>query len=738
MNAAYHQLHPQVQKWIYKQGWSDLREIQKRAIQPILAGDCDVLISASTAAGKTEAFFLPACSAIADTTGGFGILYISPLKALINDQYRRLEGLCEMLDMKLTPWHGDSAQSKKKAARKSPAGILLITPESLESLLVREPGWVKQAFGMLQYIVIDEFHAFIGTERGQHLLSLLNRLEHLIGRHGNPIPRTALSATLGNLESVPASLRPDKGLSCATICSTHSEAVLKMVIKGYRNPLMLEVPKPREEIPYSAEDAICEELYRICRGGSHLVFANSRKRTESLVAKLSDLCESQAVPNEFFPHHGSLSKEARETLEARLQKETLPTTAVCTMTLELGIDIGKVNSVAQVTAPHTVSSLRQRLGRSGRRGGPAILRMLIAENELSPNSSLVDKLRMELLQSIAMIRLLVAGKWFEPADTEQFHFSTLLHQVLAVTAQWGGVRADQLYRTLCQTGPFQKVTVDHFKQLLLQMGKDELLTQLSSGELVLGLQGERLVSHYTFYAVFKTPEEFRVVASGKTLGTLPIDTMILVDQHIVFGGKRWKVVGIDTDKKVINVEHAKGGEPPKFGGSGMGIHDVVRQEMFSIYREGDYRITAGASKVDFLDDMARDLFAEGQGLFNDLNLDNEPVIQQGNNVYVLPWLGDKVVNTLVVLLAKLGYKTSAFAGVIEIEKADAKQVRKDLLSLLDSQLPSAKELAALVPEKDIEKYDKYLPEALLEEGYGRRAFDIYTSTDWIKKIKNKK
>ena len=734
MNAVYHQLHPLVQKWIFKQGWSDLREMQKRAIPPILAGDCDVLISASTAAGKTEAFFLPACSAIADTTGGFGILYISPLKALINDQYRRLEGLCEMLDMKLTPWHGDSAQSKKKAARKSPSGILLITPESLESLLVREPGWVKQAFGLLQYIVIDEFHAFIGTERGQHLLSLLNRLEHLIGRHGNPIPRAALSATLGNLESVPASLRPDKGLSCATICSSHSEAVLKVVVKGYRNPVMLKAPKPGDEVPCSAEAAICDELYRVCRGGSHLVFANSRKRTESLAAKLSDLCEAQAVPNEFFPHHGSLSKEARETLEARLQKETLPTTAVCTMTLELGIDIGKVNSVVQVTAPHTVSSLRQRLGRSGRRGGPAILRMLIAEDELHPNSSLVDKLRMELLQSIAMIRLLVAGKWFEPADTEQFHFSTLLHQVLAVTAQWGGVRANQLYRTLCQTGPFQQVTVDHFKQLLTQMGKDELLTQLSSGELVLGLQGERLVSHYTFYAVFKTPEEFRVVASGKTLGTLPIDTMILVDQHIVFGGKRWKVVDIDTDKKVINVERAKGGEPPKFGGSGMGIHDVVRQEMFSIYRDGDYRIAAGGSKMDFLDDMARDLFAEGLGLFNDLNIDSEPVVQQGQYVYVFPWLGDKVVNTLVALLTRQGYQACAFAGVIEIEKADAKQVRNDLLSLLDGQLPSATELAALVPEKEIEKYDEYLPEALLEEGYGRRAFDVDAALCWVGKV----
>ncbi|WP_221801968.1 DEAD/DEAH box helicase [Oceanobacter mangrovi] len=688
----HYNLHPQVQKWIFKQGWSDLREIQKRAIQPILAGDCDVLISASTAAGKTEAFFLPACSAIADTTGGFGILYISPLKALINDQYRRLEGLCEMLDMQLTPWHGDSAQSKKKAARKSPSGILLITPESLESLLVRDSGWVRQAFGSLQYIVIDEFHAFIGTERGQHLLSLLNRLEHLIGRHGNPVPRVALSATLGDLESVPASLRPDKTMQCATIFSARSEAVVKVVVKGYLDPVVLDSPKPGENIPNNAEDEICQELYRICRDGSHLIFANSRKRTESLAAKLSDLCESQVVPNEFFPHHGSLAKEARESLEARLQKETLPTTVVCTMTLELGIDIGKVNSVVQVTAPHSVSSLRQRLGRSGRRGGPAILRMLIAEDELHANSSLIDKLRMELLQSLAMTRLLIAGKWFEPADAEQFHFSTLLHQVLAVTAQWGGVRADQLYRTLCQTGPFQQVTVDHFKQLLTHMGQEELLTQLSSGELVLGLQGEKLVSHYTFYAVFKTPEEFRVVAGPKTLGTLPVDTMILVNQHIIFGGKRWKVIDIDADKKVIAVERAKGGQPPKFGGAGMGIHDVVRQEMLSIYRDGDYRISVGANKVDFLDDTARNLFAEGQGLFNQLNLGSESVLQQGENVCVFPWLGDKVVNTLVAMLTRMGYQASAFAGVIEIEKADAKKVGDSLFSLLDDEPPLAVEL----------------------------------------------
>lgn len=728
MNPEYQRLDTRIQKWVFKQGWSDLRDIQKKSIAPILAGNQDVLISASTAAGKTEAFFLPACSAIANNDDGFGILYISPLKALINDQYRRLESLCDMLDMRLTPWHGDSSQSKKKQAKKDPSGILLITPESLESLLIRDPGWVKRAFLPLQHIVIDEFHAFIGAERGQQLLSLLNRLEHLLDRQDDPIPRTALSATLGKIETVPKSLRPNQSLPCTTICDINNQSTLKLQVKGYTEPLGLELNC--ESI--SAEDKICEELYEICRGDSHLVFVNSRKRTEGIAAKLADLCEKNTVPNEFFPHHGSLSKDLRETLEERLQKESLPTTAVCTMTLELGIDIGKVNSVVQVTAPHSVSSLRQRLGRSGRRGDPAVLRMLIPEYELNVNSNIVDKLRIELLQSIAMIRLLISGKWFEPADTRQYHFSTLLHQIVAITAQWGGVRADQLYALLCQTGPFQHITVDQFKQILTHMGDNDLLVQPSSGELVLGVEGERLVNHYTFYAVFKTPEEFRIIAKGETLGSLPVDTVILEGQYIIFSGRRWKVSQIDGDKKVIYVAAAKGGKPPKFGGNGMSVHDVVRKEMYKIYSEGEYRI---ASK-DFLDNMAKELFREGVTYFQQVNLGAEILIQQGKCAYLIPWMGDKIVNTLVILLIQLGYKASAYAGVIEIENEKVADIRKSLAQLALTNLPSNTDLAFLIPKKEIDKYDELLPDTLWRVGYGQMAFDIDGAKDWLLKQKS--
>ncbi|PWF51791.1 DEAD/DEAH box helicase [[Kluyvera] intestini] len=729
MSSAYDSLDPRVRKWVYKQGWSTLRPLQESAIPAILARDRDVLISAGTAAGKTEAFFLPACSAIADLTNGFGIVYISPLKALINDQHRRLESLGDALEMPVTPWHGDVPQSKKKKVRTNPAGILLITPESLESLLINSMGWLKQAFSSVAYIVIDEFHAFIGSERGVQLLSLLNRIDHVLGRHVNPILRVALSATLGELEKVPELLRPDKRLSCVTVTDSNSTATLQVQVKGY----LEQVLQKGEELQSPAEHDVCADIFRLCRGDSHLVFANSRKRTESIAATLSDMCEEHIVPNEFFPHHGSLAKELREALETRLQKGNLPTTAICTMTLELGIDIGKVKSVIQVTPPHSVSSLRQRMGRSGRRDSPSVLRMLITENELTVTSSIVDHLRLQLVQSMAMIRLMISKQWFEPADARQMHYSTLLHQILAITAQWGGVRADQLWSQLCQTGPFRNVNLSDFKSLLKHMGTCGLLTQLASGEMVVGAEGEKLTNHYTFYAVFNTPEEFRIVTGNRTLGTVPVDSPLLPDQHIIFGGRRWKVTEIETEKKVIYVEATKGGQPPQFSGGGMSIHDAVRQEMLAIYRENDYRIAIGNKRVDYADATARGLFAEGCSNFQRYNLQNEYFITSGQHCYVIPWMGDKVVNTITALLIRCGFKANSFAGVIEIDNSSVATVQHALKAMLLSGLPSAVDLAKDVPEKCLDKYDEYLPESLLAKGYGEKAYDIDGAKLWLQK-----
>ena len=710
------------------------------SISPILAGDTDVIISASTAAGKTEAAFLPACSRIDKGAQGFGILYISPLKALINDQYRRLESLCDYLSISVTPWHGDSTLSKKKRVKLNPEGILLITPESLESLLIRDPGWVKEAFESLCYIIIDEYHAFVGFERGCHLQSLMHRIDCLLDKQDKqdkPIPRIALSATLSNMECISNYLRPTKSIPCQLIVDRKTQTTLKMQVRGYLEeeiPSKNSNPDESVEMFLSADQKIANDLYRILRGDSHLIFANSRQRTENFAAMLRDLCEKNHVPNEFFPHHGSLSKELRSELEARLQKETLPTTAVCTMTLELGIDIGKVQSIAQVTAPHSVASLRQRLGRSGRRDNPAILRMYISESKLNKGSSIVDKLRLELLQSLAMIRLLLSEKWYEPPDTGLYHFSTLLHQILAVLAQWGGVRPDQLWSILCKVGIFGEVTIKQFKILLTHMGDIGLITQLDSGELVLGVAGERMVSHYTFYAVFQTPEEYRVVVEEKTLGTVPVDSPLLPDQLIIFGGRRWKIKDIDVDKKVIFVMPAKGGRPPKFGGGSMTVHDRIRQEMYQIYRSGDYRITVDETKLEFLDGSGKDLFQEGWKYFRDANLENDHVIQHGKCTYIVPWMGDKLVNTLAMMLNHAGYKTSTYAGVIEIEDVDASVIKEYLGVMVTSSVPSNTSLAKSVKNKLTEKYDYLLPESLLNLGYGAKTFDSENTALWLSKI----
>ena len=728
MIDAFAKLDRQVQKWVYKQGWTNLREIQSKAIPPILACDRDLVISASTAEGKTEAFFLPGCSAVVGRKQAVSILYISPLKALINDQYRRLRELCDMLDMQVTPWHGDVSQSKKKHFKRNPQGILLITPESLESLLIREAGWIKPSFSQLKYVCVDEFHAFIGTERGQQLLSLLNRMEHLLNRLKDPIPRIALSATLGELDKVPLSLRPNGSLPCKTITSSKFRSPIKVQVKGFVEPA--EVLEDESNNP--AEHQICREIYQRCRGDSHLVFAVSRERTESIAVSLADFCEQNGVPNEFFPHHGSLAKNLREDLEARLQIETIPTTAVCTMTLELGIDIGKVNSVVQVTAPHSVSSLRQRMGRSGRRNSPAVLQMLIAEKQINKSSNINDHLRLELVQSLAIVRLMIVRKWFEPPDVRQLHLSTFVHQILAVIAQWGSIRTDQLYVLLCDQGPFKKISVGHYKQLLTHMGKEKLLQQFKSGELVLGIEGERVVNHYTFYSVFHTPIDYRVVTENKTLGSLPAQNVILKEQHIVFGGKRWKVTEIDDVRRVINVVSAKGGNPPKFNGSGISVHDAVRMEMYRIYSAGDYRIEVSSRKIDFADDQARHLFQEAAEFFHRADLKNQLIVQIGTNCHLFTWMGDKIINTLTVLLKQRGFVASSFGGVVEIQDAAKDEVKKCLTDLANGELPTETELARELKNKRVDKYDRFIPEILLNEGYGRKAFDSNAARDWIR------
>ncbi len=590
---------------------------------------------------------------------------------------------------------------------------MLITPESLESLLLNRGNWCSKAFRKLCYIIVDEFHAFMGTERGCQLQSLLHRLEFLLQRI---IPRIALSATLGDMQKVAVILRPNKKFPCNIIESTISHSDLKIQFRGYVKPVQ---PNNDSE---SSIDLMIQDLYEILRGKSHLIFANSRARTEEIAAKLSDLCERNLVPNEFFPHHGSLSKEIRENIEARLQKERLPTTAVCTMTLELGIDIGHVDSIAQVTSPHSVASLRQRLGRSGRRGEPAVLRLFIPENEITKNSHLLDRLRMHTVQCIAMINLPLK-KWYEPASLNQYHFSTLVQQTLSVIGQYGGVRAQQLWTLLCDSGPFSSVDQGLYKSFLRALGEKDLIVQLGDGQLVIGYKGEKILEHYTFYTAFNTPEEYRLEFNGRVLGAIPVDKPLVRGQHIIFAGKRWEVEFVDNEKKLITLKKAIGGKPPVFSGDGLMVHNIVRQEMRRIFNEKSTPI--------YLNNVAKLIFKEGINNYHALKLNHNQIIQIGNTIHVLPWLGDQVTNTITVLLQMHGLFADSFGGVIDVRNSSTQSVFKTINKILSGPKISATELAHFIPNTIIEKHDSVLPKEIRDIGYGARAFDVETACDWL-------
>jgi ATP-dependent helicase Lhr and Lhr-like helicase len=716
VSRGFDALHRNAQRWIWEQRWTELRDIQERAIEAILKADRDVIICAGTASGKTEAAFLPACSRVAsDPPSGSAILYVSPLKALINDQFLRLRRLCELLDLPLTPWHGDALQSVKEKQKRKPGGIILITPESLESLLLNHAAWCGQAFRGLRYVIVDEFHAFLGSERGIQLQSLLYRIEFMLGRS---IPRIALSATFGDLRHIADCLRSGrKTLPCECIESSAWISDVKVQLRGYVKRQCGDGTRS------GANPEIADDLYRLLRGSSHLIFANSRARTEEYAAMLRDLCERDAVMNEFFPHHGNLSKELREDIEARLRSSAQPASAVCTMTLELGIDIGSVDSIAQLSAAQSVASMRQRLGRSGRRGNAAVLRLFIEEEEITETTHPIDGLRLETVQCIAMLELLLR-KWCETTPDSQYHFSTLVQQTLSVIGQYGGVRARRLWSLLCENGPFSLVDQKMYAEILRALGERDILTQTDDGMLTLGVRGERMVEHYSFYCAFNTPEEYRLEYNGKRIGAIPYDRPLAPGQLIIFAGKRWEALSVDAGKRVIILRPATGGRPPKFGGYGLTIHDGIRREMKRVYEDQRFPV--------YLDAAARENLAEGFACYRALGLGDTDTFPIGDTLYLLPWLGDRIVNTITVLLRRSGLTADNVGGIIEIADCNPEKLRDSVARMLCDDLPTAETLGAGVADTIIEKYDRFIPMQLREIAYGRRYFDVHGAARWLR------
>ena len=724
--SAFQRLHPVIQEELYRMKWMALRPIQVDAIHAILGSDAHLIISAMTAGGKTEAAFLPLLSDIVDDySSSVCALYVSPLKALINDQFRRIEELCEHAEIPVHKWHGDVGQSKKHGVLKSPGGVLLITPESIESLFINHPDKLDKLFSHLTYIVIDELHAFLGTERGAQLRSLLARLaQHASGN----VRIIGLSATLGDMASAKRWIdwqRPD---AVALIEGGGEDKTVKYLIKGY---LRLKTGEERgetatddeaESIATSDDFRLAKDLISTFAGETALVFANSKQQLEFYADLTGRLLSRAGQPNQFRIHHGSLSKAEREDTEEAL-RSSRPTATFCSSTLELGIDVGNVSRVGQIGAPWSVSSLKQRLGRSGRgEDEPSELWLYVVEDAATEDSRPIDRLYPQLLRAIAMTELMLEH-WCEPPDIGRWHLSTLIQQIMSVITEVGGASASTLYERLIARGSFKNIDQPTFIRTLRSMGTNDLIEQTPEGTIILGLKGERIARSFEFYAAFVTEKELRVLHRGHLIGTVSALPTTGADGFLILAGRRWKIIEINPDGKEILVEPSRGGRLPLFSGSsGPDLHPRIHEKMREILSDNKMPV--------YLDQVAKEMLHEARTFARESDILRYPFFLNGNDTIWFTWSGTRVNRTLLGLGLHNELRVSDDGIALTFEKMSDLDIRAHYSQFLSEQ-PNPVELAQCFPVKAVEKYDGFLADELLCESFARNYLDLPGAVETI-------
>jgi len=726
-HGAFNLLARPIQHILWDMGWEALRPIQADSIHQIIEHDCDLIISARTAAGKTEAAFLPILSMLYENRQpSIQALYVGPLKALINDQFRRLEDLCSRAGITVHRWHGDVDRSRKQRLLDAPAGVLLITPESIESLFVNRSTYLSRLFQHVGFVVIDEIHALVGRERGIHLRSLLFRLGRFIQ---GDFRLVGLSATLGDaLPTYAEWMRPGRS---DRVVHVHDPIEQKRVLYRIQAYTISDKRSGRGAAGKKTDDdtgglppLIIEDMHGAFAGKKNLVFANNRQNVESFADSLNDYCRRSGMTAEFLVHHGSLSKEVREHTELAMRGRR-PHTTLCSSTLELGIDIGNVASVGQIGAPWSVSSLVQRLGRSGRGEGEAqAMRLYVVEQRADARSSLVDRLYPDLLRAIALTELMLQ-KWVEPPGIDELDLSTLVQQILSVLAQTGGINAEQLYQTLVVNGAFREVDQELFIALLRGLGTENVIEQMSGGDLILTPQGESIVGHYTFYSAFATPIEYSVICEGRPIGRLPAVSVPEVHDHLLLAARRWEVVRVDHERTEILVVPARGRKPPHFSGEIGEIHPRVRQTMRQVLISGN--------AYPYIDEMAQRLLDDARQAASSARLSSCPLVPLATDECLwFTWTGTTIQRTLCLMARVMGMDPVDDDIAIHFSSS-CEAVMSCYRELLVTP-PSAITLARRIRAKRSRKFDWYVAEPLLIRSLARDAIDVAGACDAIRDL----
>jgi len=751
MKSAFELLHPGIQRALWDMRWSELRFLQVQAINEFFTSDDPLILSAATASGKTEAAFLPVLSSIGGRPeGSVRAMYVGPLKALINDQFVRLEDLCRHADIPVHRWHGDVTASAKQRFRGSPGGVLLITPESLESAFINYGGQVPRIFGGLEHVVIDELHSFVADVRGVHLKSLIARLSEVTGK----VPRLlGLSATLADFDSARKFLDHKLPQRVKVIVDEEGERSIRIGIRAFprpaptplkdeksdgREPRLAVTALEAERDLLSIADGtvhwkpagdvegeetalrnLALDLASVFQNNANLIFTNSRGLAEMLADEVNQLSCLQRWPrNPFVLHHGSLSKDVREDVESRLKNKE-PLSVFCTSTLEMGIDIGSVHSVGQLGPPWSVASLVQRLGRSGRREGePSILRLYSLDAPPGPDSKIEELLCPQLLRSIALVELMLQ-RWLEPFESDPFNFSTLVHQILSILRQTGGITAGVIQKRLVTQGAFHAVTGGQLAAVLRALAAKELIEQVPTGELILAPKGEGLTHGKDFYAAFAGSADYSIRQGQMILGKLPVESVPPEGEHLLLNGRRWTVLMIDARSMTVEVIPAKGRKKPVFLGTGGSSHRKIIEAMRGILAGSAFPSFLHHDATKLLD--AARVYAAKAGLFENRWLDT------AGGCLVFPWTGTKGMEVLKLCAESEGIEYQA--GHLSIEyRTDGENLRRHLDRVAERGF-NVIDLAETMRSKCRDKFDELLPEDLLDLSNSVRALSIEDAAD---------
>lgn len=728
---AFDRYAPFVQEYIYQNHWENLRSIQVAAADAIFNTDENVLLTASTASGKTEAAFFPIITLFSeDMPSSVGCIYIGPLKALINDQFSRLNDLCAEADIPVWHWHGDVAQSHKAKLMRHPSGILQITPESLEALLLHKHAAIAKLFGDLRFVVIDEVHSLLRGDRGGQTLCLIERLSRIAGV--NP-RRIGLSATIGDPEGTGEflSLGTGRKTIIPKIDAKGSKWRLSMehfYVKDAQAAEDKQIPDALPVLEEKTDDAPANAdpgigyIFEHTRGKKCLVFVNSREECEMVTTTLRHYCELNHEPDRFLVHHGNLSASYRETAEGIMKDDSQYMTTVTTATLELGIDIGRLERAFQIDAPWTVSSFLQRMGRTGRRELPPEMWFVIREDEPEVRAMLPTTIPWKLLQGIALVQLYLEERWVEPPRLDRLPFSLLYHQTMSTLASCGELSPRALADRVLRLHYFHRITQEDYRVLLRHLIATDHIQQTEQGGLIVGLAGERVINSFKFYGVFQESEEYTVRSESQELGTVVSPPP--VGEKLAIAGHVWQVLDVDHKRRLIYCQQVKGSVPAYFGQCPGDLHTKILTRMRRVLQEDrqyPYLMKNAVARLE----QARFTAAHSGAA-------EKPLINLGGNMWcLLPWVGTYTFLTMERFLKikcadRLGLRNLDSARPFFIQftmKADesaffrvlAEEIRKPIDPM---ELVYPKELPLF------DKYDEYLPEELVKKGFALGVLDV--------------